>query len=80
MARRLNIPKDSGVIVLGLTPDGKGDTAGIKEGDVIAEINHNPVKSVNDLKTSIEKVKKGDVISLLIERKNASLIVIKLTK
>jgi serine protease Do len=80
LARRYDVPGDKGVIVVGVTPEGKGEKAGIQGGDVIIEVNRKPVTTAGDLKKSIEEVKKGDVISLLIDRKNASLIVIKVTK
>ena len=80
MARQFNVPADKGVVVVEVAPEGKGDEAGIQSGDLIMEVNHKPVTSVDNFKTSIEQIKKGDTISLLIDRQNASLIVIKLTK
>ena len=78
MARRFNLEQSSGVIVVGVAPSGKADTAGIQQGDLIIEINHQTVASVKDFKNLIDQYKKANGINLLVKRINAGLMVIHL--
>ena len=76
IARRFDIDEISGVIVVGVEPDGRAAAAGVKKGDIIVEVNHVNVESVKDFKRLIEQ--QGDGISMLVKRMNAGLIVIRL--
>jgi serine protease Do len=76
IARRFNMDDVSGVIVVGVEPDGRAAAAGVKKGDIIVEVNRVDVESVKDFKNLIDQ--KGDGISMLVRRMNAGLIVIRL--
>jgi serine protease Do len=78
MARRFNLEETSGVMVVGVVPNSKADAAGIQQGDLIIEINHQNVASVKDFKNLIDQYKKADGINLLVKRMNAGLMVINL--
>ena len=76
IARRFRIEEVSGVIVVGVEPDGRAAAAGVKKGDIIIEVNRVNVESVKDFKNLIDQ--KGDGISMLVRRMNAGLIVIRM--
>ena len=78
IAQRFNIKENSGVIVVGVAPDSKAATAGVKKGDLIIEVNRASVETVKDFKNLIDKHKNDDGISLLVRRMNAGLVVIRL--
>ena len=78
IARRFNIKETAGVIVVGVARNGKADAAGVKKGDLIIEVNRENVDSVKDFKILIDQHKNGDGISLLVQRMNAGLMVIRL--
>ena len=78
MARRLNMESTSGVVIVGVTPDSPADTAGVRQGDLIIEINHQSVSSVNDFNNLLYKYRNAAGIDLLVKRANAGLMVIKL--
>jgi serine protease Do len=78
IARQYNIKEAVGVIVVGVAPDSKADAAGIKQGDLIIEVNRKNVDSVKDFKKLLNRYKDGDGISLLVQRMNAGLMVIRL--
>jgi serine protease Do len=78
IARQYNIKDTAGVIVVGVAPDSKADAAGIKQGDLIIEVNRKNVDSVKDFKNLINQYKDADGISLLVQRMNAGLMVIRL--
>lgn len=78
IARRFNIKESAGVIVIGVAPNSKADSAGIQQGDLIIEINHQNVASVKDFNNLIDQYKTRGGINLLVKRMNAGLLVIHL--
>jgi serine protease Do len=78
IARQYNIKEAAGVIVVGVAPDSKADAAGIKQGDLILEVNRKNVDSVKDFKNLLNQYKDSDGVSLLVQRMNAGLMVIRL--
>jgi serine protease Do len=78
IARRFNIKETAGVIVVGVAPKSKADAAGVKQGDLIIEVNRKNVDSVKDFKNLLDQNKDADGISLLVQRMNAGLMVIHL--
>ena len=60
MAQRARVdPSTKGVVVTGVAQDSPASQAGIDPGDVILEINKQPVASVADYKKAVSKLKKG---------------------
>jgi len=80
IAQRFNIEDLTGVIVIGVASESKGDAAGIQMGDIIKEINHRVVDSVDSYKTALQKIDEGENVNFFIWRRNAGFLVIKLTK
>lgn len=73
-AKELGIKgKAQGVVVTRIEPDSGAEKAGLMPGDVIREINRQPVKSVKDFEKMSSGVKKGDNILILINRRGAAL-------
>jgi len=80
IASRFKIPDAEGVIVVDVESDSKGSEAGINVGDMIKEINHRAIKTVNEYQKALEKIETGETISFFIQRLNAGFLVVKLTK
>ena len=80
IAQRLNIDETTGVIVTGIESGSKGESANIRVGDIIKEINRRSVESVSDYQKILEDVETGESVNLFIRRKNAGFLVVKLTK
>jgi serine protease Do len=73
-AKELGIKgKAQGVVVIGVEPDSGADKAGLMPGDVIREINRQPVKSVKEFEKVSSTVKKGDNVLMLISRRGNAL-------
>jgi len=65
LAQRARVdPGTKGVVVTAVAPDSPAATAGLDPGDVILEINRQPVTSVADYKKAVSKLKKGDTVLL----------------
>ncbi len=80
MAARYNIPQNDGVIVTGVEPGSKGDAAGIMSGDIIREINHQPIQTAGDYQKVLDSAKPGEAMHFFIRRMNRGFLVIKLVR
>lgn len=68
-AKELGIKgKAQGVVVTGVEPESGAEKAGLMTGDVIREINRQPVKSVKEFEKASSAIKKGDNVLILINR------------
>jgi serine protease Do len=73
-AKELGIKgKTQGVVVTNVDADSGAEKAGLMPGDVIREINRQPVKSVKEFEKLSSAVKKGENVLILINRRGASL-------
>ena len=80
-ARQLGYNKEEkGVVIKDVRPGSKGSLAGIQRGDLIKEINHTQIKKVKDYNKRLEKIKPGEMVRILIKRRNAGFIVIRISK
>ena len=75
LASRYRLPKDAhGLVVEDVNPDGRAADAGIQAGDVIEEVNRQPVTSVDALRTAVAKTTSRPVL-LLVNRQGNELFV-----
>ncbi len=66
LAQRYQLPNTKGVIVQDVKPDGFGDTAGLSRGDVILEINKQPVNNEDDFRRIETQTKSGQDVVFLV--------------
>jgi Do/DeqQ family serine protease len=75
LAGRAGVPKGTaGVLVEEVNPDGRAADAGIRAGDVIEEVNRQPVKSVEELQAAIRRTPDKPLL-LLVNRQGQSVFV-----
>lgn len=75
LAKQFNLPSDSqGMVVSGVDPNGIAASAGIARGDVLLEINRQPVNSAEAVQSALDKAGTGPV-ALLISRQGATIFV-----
>ena len=65
--------KVQGVVVTAVEQDSGAEKAGVMWGDVIREINRQPVKSVRDFEKVSSRLKKGENVLILIDRQGNAL-------
>ncbi|MFO0731603.1 MAG: PDZ domain-containing protein [Nitrospiraceae bacterium] len=65
--------KTQGVVVMTVEPDSAAERAGIMPGDVIREINRQPVASTKDYDRVAGGLKKTEQVLVLVNRRGASL-------
>jgi serine protease Do len=66
MADRYKLPNTKGVIVQDVKPDGFGDSVGVSRGDVIVEINKQPVSNEEDFRRIESQTKSGQDVVFLV--------------
>jgi serine protease Do len=73
LAERARASKNThGLLVQDVDPDGRAAAAGIQAGDIIQEVNRQPVKSVDELKAALKKTSDRPTL-LLIQRQGNDL-------
>jgi serine protease Do len=75
MARQRGLTGESGVMVVGIQPDSPAERAGLQRGDLIREVNRQPVQSVQEVRDAIAKAGSQDSLVLLVKRGQGSLFV-----
>ncbi|HJU03983.1 MAG TPA: DegQ family serine endoprotease [Nitrospiraceae bacterium] len=65
--------KTKGVVVTSVEPDSPAEQAGIRDGDVILEVNRHEVRSVKDFEKTTADLKKDQNVLLRINRRGAAL-------
>ena len=77
IARQLGLPAGMhGVVITGIAPDSAAAQAGVEAGDVILEINRQPVRSVNDVRKIGAKLPKNEGALLLLNRRGGKLFLV----
>jgi serine protease Do len=75
MAGRLGIQAGQGVMVAGIQNGSPAERAGIQRGDVILEMNRQPVHSVDEARQFVAKAGEKDPLLLLVKRDRGSLFI-----
>jgi serine protease Do len=63
------------VVVSSVEAGSAAESAGLQRGDVIQEVNHEVVKSLEDYQKASAKVKKDEMVVLLLSRQGNNLFV-----
>jgi len=73
MAAELGLERAEGLVITSIKPGSPADEAGLQRGDVIAEINRQPVRNRSDYDRAVEKTEKGKSVLFLVRRGEGSL-------
>jgi serine protease Do len=71
-ARGLGASEKQGLLVKSVQDGSPADQAGIRPGDVITEVNRQPVRSAEDLRQAVEQHKAGTSMLLLLKREGSA--------
>jgi serine protease Do len=76
VARQLGVnAEEGGVVVVDVVDGGPAQRAGVRQGDLIVELNRQPVKKVEDIASGLSKMKEGDMALLRVRRGDSALYV-----
>ncbi|HEV2201094.1 MAG TPA: trypsin-like peptidase domain-containing protein [Bryobacteraceae bacterium] len=73
MAKVLKLPRDYGVIIADVTPDGPADKAGLKQGDVILTLNGKPIVEAREMQNAIYSQALDNQVSITVNREGKEL-------
>jgi serine protease Do len=74
MVQQLGLkPGDKGVVVTAVEPGNAAEEAGLQRGDLIVEVNRKPTPDTKSYEDVVSKIKKDDVVLLLINRQGKTL-------
>jgi serine protease Do len=68
---------DQGLLVTRVDPAGSAATAGIREGDLIQEVNRRPVRNVADFNTAIQQSGARPALLLIKRRNNVTFLTLR---
>ncbi|MEM6338511.1 MAG: Do family serine endopeptidase [Pseudomonadota bacterium] len=74
LADAMSLKEASGVLVVNVKPDGTGDKAGLKQGDLITKYNGNPVLNSRKLQLFVADSHIGDKVKLTVIRNSKTVI------
>jgi serine protease Do len=81
IARRFGIDgKENGVLVTDVKDDSLAQEADVRSGDIVKEINRTVVKDRSDFVRLMKKNRDNDTLQLLIKRRNAGYLVVKMER
>jgi serine protease Do len=66
--RRFNLPVESGIYIVKVVPGGPSAKGGVRDGDVILEVNGKKIETAQNLKEIMKKKKIGEEVTLLVIR------------
>ncbi len=73
LSRHLGLIEKRGLVVVQVEGNSSAEEAGIRQGDIIMEIDQRPVKNIDEYSKQIRQYKKGDTILFLIKRSGSAL-------
>lgn len=78
LARRMGLAKNAqGLVVEDVDPDGRAADAGIQEGDVIEQVDRQPVRAVDDLRTAVRGAGSRPLLLLVNRQGNEIFLTVK---
>lgn len=76
IAERFKIKDEKGAIVTKVEPGSAAEAEGLKEGDLIKEVNREKVNGATDFKNLMEKTKKTEAVLLRVTRENRAFFIV----
>ena len=81
LAAHLGFPKGvTGLVVTEMKSGSLAARSGVREGDLLGEVNHMPVRSIADYHKALERIDTGNRANLLFRRSNGQIFVIRFVK
>jgi serine protease Do len=75
VAKQLGLDTDNGVVIAGVEEGSLAEAAGLVSGDVILELNRQPVNNLSSYQRLVDPLKPTDLVLLLVSRQGSQLFV-----
>ncbi|MBI1823761.1 MAG: Do family serine endopeptidase [Nitrospirae bacterium] len=76
LKEKYKLKADKGVLITRLDPDSRFEIEGLKEGDVIKELNKQKIESVSEFNEAAKKIKESDSPLIYINRESRSFFIV----
>lgn len=76
LAERFKLPETKGVLIVKVEPNSLAQAEGLREGDLIKEINRKEVSSVGEVTAVLARSRQGDTLLLRVLRENRAFYVV----
>ena len=73
LASKLGLKENIGLVVKEVNSDGPGAAMGLRQGDVILEVDGSVISGVSEFNKKVEESKKSGVIRMMIQRGSATI-------
>jgi serine protease Do len=73
LKRQMDVQADQGVVVAEVVPGGPADNAGIQRGDLVLEVNRQPVSKPEQVAGLVNKMKDGEMALLRVRRGDSAI-------
>jgi serine protease Do len=70
VAESLGLQRTDGVVITAVAPDSLGDEAGLQPGDIIREINRQPIRDLSEYRKAMENTAQSKSILFLVQRED----------
>ncbi|MDY0164061.1 PDZ domain-containing protein, partial [Desulfobotulus sp.] len=74
-ADRMGVNRDAGMVVVAVAEGSAAQKAGIRRGDLVMEINHHKIDSPKAYERVLKKIRKGERMQFLIQRRGQLLVI-----
>jgi serine protease Do len=75
LAEEYNLPVQTGVVVVNIVPNSAAASAGLKPGDIILEVDQEPLKDLDDFRKKTRPYESGETLLLLVNRQGSTLFI-----
>ncbi|MEA3240475.1 MAG: DegQ family serine endoprotease [Pseudomonadota bacterium] len=76
LAGQHRLPRDFGVVISRIDPDGLAAEGGLHAGDIILQVNNSDIETVKDFRQAVKKAKKNKLVRFLVQRRNSRIFVV----
>jgi serine protease Do len=73
IAKRFRLSEDRGVVVVAVNAGSPASEAGIRPGDILLEVDQEPVQSVGEFTSKMRGYEEGDTVLLLVKRQRVTM-------
>ena len=76
LAEKFNLRESTGVLISKVNPGSLAQAEGLREGDLIKEVNRVDVSSMGDFNAALSRIRRGDTVLLRVLRENRAFYVV----
>ena len=76
LAEKFKLKDNKGVLIAKVEPGSLAQAEGLREGDLIKEVNRSEVATVSEFSAAVSRVKRGDTLLLRVVRENRAFYVV----